>query len=137
MKQILQKLKLGNLKHVLKYIYLRMMKKMQLVNHRIYIQNYNQINYEKIQYLKFQTIERWILNCALKGSNITTSRNNWELVYNRLHNLKQFINQVITKQSLNEILHNQIDSILQNEDFIEIYKNNLIYNEPIINKFKD
>ena len=77
------------------------------------------------------------MNCALKGSNITTSRNNWELVYNRLHNLKQFINQVITKQSLNEILHNQIDSILQNEDFIEIYKNNLIYNEPIINKFKD
>lgn len=77
------------------------------------------------------------MNCALKGSNITTSRNNWELVYNRLHNLKQFINQVITKQSLNEILHNQIDSILQNNDFIEIYKNNLIYNEPIINKFKD
>ena len=65
-----------------------------------------------------------ILNCALKGSNITNTPVNWELVTLRLTNLKSFIEQVITIHYLKEILFSQIDNILSNSDFQEIYIEN-------------
>ena len=65
-----------------------------------------------------------MLNCALRGSNISNDLITWNLVCNRLESLKSFVDSVITHTELNMILHNQIDNILSNEDFKAIYLEN-------------
>lgn len=70
-----------------------------------------------------------MLNCALRGSNVSNELITWNLVCIRLEGLKSFIDSVITQPELNIILHNQIDNILDNEDFKAIYLENYTKNQ--------
>lgn len=98
---------------------------MKHINYTDYTKN----TFYESQYKKFQIIERWILNCALRGSNITNELVTWNLVYIRLESLKSFIDSVILEPELNIILHNQIDNILDNADFKAIYLENYTKNK--------
>ena len=70
-----------------------------------------------------------MLNCALRGSNITNELVTWNLVCIRLESLKSFIDSVILEPELNVILHNRIDNILDNADFKAIYLENYSKNK--------
>ena len=78
----------------------------------------------KAQFDKYKRIESLILNCILKGSNVTSDPLNWHLIELRLNNLREFINQVIFIEQLNNVLHSQIDNILNNKDLHILYGRN-------------
>ena len=103
---------------------------MKHINYTDYTKN----TFYESQYKKFQIIERWVLNCALRGSNITNELVTWNLVCIRLESLKSFIDSVILEPELNVILHNRIDNILDNADFKAIYLEN--YSKNKINTLK-
>ncbi len=75
-----------------------------------------------------------MLNCALCGSNISNDLITWNVVCTRLTGLKSFIDSVIVQPELNTILHDQIDNILRNKDFRDIYIEN--YNKQSHGKAK-
>ena len=110
-------------KIVSQFIYGQVMKIKLILKQRSYTESTANTYYDR-QYQKFQTIERWVLNCSLGKSNVSTELITWNVVCSRLVGLKSFIDTVITQPELNVILHNQIDNILNSPDFQAIYLEN-------------
>jgi len=81
------------------------------------------ITYTNAELDKYKRVEQLIISCALGKSNISNNSITYELVSLRLNNLRPFINQVIRNNELNILLHNFIDSIINNPHFKSIYAN--------------
>jgi hypothetical protein len=70
---------------------------------------------------KYNHIENLILNCLLGKSNINPSYTSYELLYDRLTNLKPYIDAIISNVDINILLHDRIHNILSNTDLISLY----------------
>lgn len=70
---------------------------------------------------KYNHIENLILDCVLGKSNISKEPQSYDLLHNRLTNLKVYTDSIIKNIELNILIHNRINHILNNINLINLY----------------